>query len=83
MKVHDTALKHGIHTMKARSNVIELPRGCDDRGNASVGLSSLGSSVWSAAQEMPSHNNGESYLTSAILTQHAKWISGAVANEPL
>lgn len=50
---------------------------------ASVGLSSLGSSVWSAAQEMPSHNNGESYLTSAILTQHAKWISGAVANEPL
>lgn len=45
---------------------------------ASVGMSSLGASVWLAGQEMPSRAISENYLQDASLTQHSKWVIRAI-----
>lgn len=45
---------------------------------ASVGMSSLGASVWAAGQAMPSRNINEAFLQSASLTQHQIWVLRAV-----
>ena len=41
---------------------------------ASVGMSSLGASVWAAGQTLPSRNVNEAFLQSASFTQHQKWV---------
>jgi hypothetical protein len=45
---------------------------------ASVGMSSLGASVWAAGHTMPSRDIDENYLQEASLTQHRKWVTRAI-----
>lgn len=45
---------------------------------ASVGMSSLGASVWAAGRAMPSRDIEESYLQTASLAQHRKWVVRAI-----
>jgi AcrR family transcriptional regulator len=45
---------------------------------ASVGMSSLGASVWAAGHTMPSRDIDEGYLQDASLTQHRKWVTRAI-----
>jgi AcrR family transcriptional regulator len=45
---------------------------------ASVGMSSMGASVWAAGHTMPSRDVDENYLQEASLTQHRKWVTRAI-----
>jgi len=45
---------------------------------ASVGMSSMGASVWGAGPTMPSRDIDENYLQTASLAQHRKWVTHAI-----
>lgn len=45
---------------------------------ASVGMSSMGASVWAAGRAMPTRDVEESYLQTASLAQHRKWVVRAI-----
>lgn len=45
---------------------------------ASVGMSSMGASVWAAGHTMPSRDMEENHLETPSLTQHRKWVVRAI-----